>query len=132
MLHRKQPKFEHLRVFGYLFYASTLPNCDKFAPRARRTVFIWYSETQKRYKLFDLDTSTFLINGDVSFREDIFPFKTDNMEQDDLFFLSTTDTTNSSLQHGDTTGAAGMTEGNNMVLSPGCESDYNNDQAGPP
>ncbi|XP_019255165.1 PREDICTED: uncharacterized protein LOC109233756 [Nicotiana attenuata] len=48
---------------------------DKLLPRARPTVLIGFSDSQKGYILLDLESHCFLINRDVSFREDIFPFK---------------------------------------------------------
>ncbi|XP_070015317.1 uncharacterized protein [Nicotiana sylvestris] len=48
MLHGKVPKIEHLRVFRCLCYASVLPMEDKFVARAKKIVFMGYSETQKR------------------------------------------------------------------------------------
>ncbi|XP_075108712.1 uncharacterized protein LOC142180394 [Nicotiana tabacum] len=121
MLYKKPPKVDHLRVFGCLCCASTLLRGDKFDTRAKRTVFIGYSETQKGYKLLDLDTNTFLVSRDASFRENIFPFKPSHMEREDLFFLNTIDTPK-------------MMEGNNIVMSPeslNCARDHNADQAEP-
>ncbi|XP_070049483.1 uncharacterized protein [Nicotiana tomentosiformis] len=88
LLYRKQPRIDHLRVFGCLCYGSTLPRGDKFASRARRAVMIGYSKTQKRYKLFDLESNIFFVSRDVSFREDIFPFQGEETCQKDLFTLN--------------------------------------------
>ncbi|XP_070029502.1 uncharacterized protein [Nicotiana sylvestris] len=52
-----------------------LPGGDKFTPRARKSVLIGYSETQTGYNLYDLDSRRVFINRDVSFREQVFPFK---------------------------------------------------------
>ncbi|XP_019224372.1 PREDICTED: uncharacterized protein LOC109206058 [Nicotiana attenuata] len=54
---------------------NNLPKGDKFAKRARRSVLIGYSEVQKGYRVFDLETKTIFVSRDVSFREHIFPFK---------------------------------------------------------
>ncbi|XP_075074714.1 uncharacterized protein LOC142162280 [Nicotiana tabacum] len=48
---------------------------DKFAPRFRRAVMIGYSETQKEYILYDLESRTFLVSMDVIFREQNFLLK---------------------------------------------------------
>lgn len=88
LLYGKQPSIDHLRVFGYLCYASTLPTGDKFAARARRVVMIGYSETQRGYKLFDLEFNIFFVRRDVTFREDIFPFQGEEICQEDLFILA--------------------------------------------
>ncbi|XP_070004583.1 uncharacterized protein [Nicotiana sylvestris] len=85
MLHNKPAKIEHLRVFGYLCFASNLPGGDKFSPRARKSVLIGYSETQKGYRLFDLDARKVFISRDVSFREQVFPFKEGTQITEDLF-----------------------------------------------
>jgi len=85
MLYHKPPAYDHLRVFGCLCFASTLPKGTKFEARARRTVLIGYSETQKGYKLFDLESGTCLVSRDVLFRENNFPFKSSRGEDEDVF-----------------------------------------------
>ncbi|XP_075087862.1 uncharacterized protein LOC142169840 [Nicotiana tabacum] len=90
MLHGKVPKIEHLKVFGCLCYASVLPRENKFVARAKRTVFMGYSETQKGYRLYDLESQLFFASRDMSFKEDIFPFKEKRHEdvwEDDLFLV---------------------------------------------
>ncbi|XP_075092056.1 uncharacterized protein LOC142172171 [Nicotiana tabacum] len=72
MLHGKAPKIEHLRIFGCLYYASVLPREDKFDTRTKKTVFIGYSQTQKGYRLYNLESQIFFVSRDVSFSEDIF------------------------------------------------------------
>lgn len=67
LLYGEAPKLDHLRVFGWLSHASNLPGSDKLAPRARRAVLLGYYDTQKGYKLFDLDTKTFFMSRDISF-----------------------------------------------------------------
>lgn len=87
MMYQRPPNLDHLRVFGCLCFATTLPRGDKFAARAKRAVFIGYSSTQKGYKLYDLETKTVFISRDVIFRENIFPFQGDQ-SQDSLPLLS--------------------------------------------
>ncbi|XP_075083314.1 uncharacterized protein LOC142167060 [Nicotiana tabacum] len=52
-----------------------LPKGDKSVKRARKSVFIGYSEVQKGYRLFDLETKTIFVSRDFIFRKHIFPFK---------------------------------------------------------
>ncbi|XP_075076341.1 uncharacterized protein LOC142162996 [Nicotiana tabacum] len=75
MLHGKEASIAHLRVFGYLCYATNLVIEDKFAATARRDVHMGYSTTQKGYRLYDLNTKYFFVSRDVSFGESEFPFK---------------------------------------------------------
>lgn len=69
MLYGKQPKIDHLRVFGCLCYDSTLPRGDKFAHRDRRAVLVGYSDMQKGYK-------------------DVFPFQDEDTRQEELFITA--------------------------------------------
>ncbi|XP_015169404.1 uncharacterized protein [Solanum tuberosum] len=80
MLLKKVPRLDHLRIFGCLCYAAQLPRGDKFAPRARKTIFLGYSETQKGYGLFDLVDNVFFVSRDVTFRESTFPYQTEPAE----------------------------------------------------
>lgn len=85
-------------MFGYLSYAGNLPRGDKLDARARRAVLLGYSDTQKGYKLCDLDTRTFFMSRDVSFRESTFPFKMGKACDDELLFVPITDTAGKTLQ----------------------------------
>lgn len=83
VLFNKNPKFSHLRVFGSLCYAVTLPKPhDKFASRAIKGVFLGYPFDQKGYKILDLITKKVIISRHVHFFEDEFPFKTINSTSD--------------------------------------------------
>ncbi|XP_019258055.1 PREDICTED: uncharacterized protein LOC109236337 [Nicotiana attenuata] len=90
LLYKKQTNIEHLRVFGCLCYTSSLPMGDKFAPRARRTVLIGYFDTQKGYRVCDLESKSFLISRGVVFKEHIFPFKNLPSNTDDMFVQDVT------------------------------------------
>ncbi|XP_016490458.1 uncharacterized protein LOC107810215 [Nicotiana tabacum] len=75
LLYSRAPNLGHLRILGCLFYAKQVHETDKLLPRAKPGALMGFSDTQKAYILLDLTSHCFFINRDVSFREDIFPFK---------------------------------------------------------
>ena len=75
-LYKVKPYCEHLKIFGCLFYASTLKRQrDKLQPRGHPCIFIGYPYDQKAYKLLDLKTKRVFTSRDVYFHENIFPFQ---------------------------------------------------------
>ncbi|KAL4362743.1 hypothetical protein GQ457_04G027460 [Hibiscus cannabinus] len=72
---QQQPKFDCLKTFGCLAYASHLPKAPtKMHPKAVRCIFIGFPKHMKGYRLFALDTKTVFVSRDVIFNETIFPF----------------------------------------------------------
>lgn len=63
-----------MRVIGCLYYATTLPTHDKFAPRAMKYALLGYGIHQKGYKLYNLITKSCFFSRDMVFYKDKFPF----------------------------------------------------------
>nr|GEZ62428.1 integrase, catalytic core [Tanacetum cinerariifolium] len=66
---------KHLRVFGYLCFATILNGHDKFGSRAEKCVLVDYASFKKGYKLFSLEKKQFVYSKDVKFFKKVFPFK---------------------------------------------------------
>lgn len=72
----RSPNLHHLRVLGSLCYATNVANMnDKFGARAIVAVHMGYSTTQKGYILYNLADRNFFVSRVVSFKENIFSFK---------------------------------------------------------
>ncbi|OIT38197.1 hypothetical protein A4A49_02020 [Nicotiana attenuata] len=58
---------------------------DMFSPRAVRLVLLGYAPLQKGYKLSDLENGVPFVSRDVTFHEDVFPFKESSYTSEQLF-----------------------------------------------
>ncbi|CAN1779045.1 Retrovirus-related Pol polyprotein from transposon RE1 [Linum perenne] len=76
-LFKAVPNLRNLKVFGCLYYASTLHhNRTKFQPRAVQCIFVGIPVGIKGYKVMEIESKRVLISRDVIFYENIIPFKT--------------------------------------------------------
>ncbi|KAK4404412.1 Retrovirus-related Pol polyprotein from transposon RE2 [Sesamum angolense] len=71
------PRYDHLRILSCLCYATSVnPSKSKFDKRASKCIFFSYPLGHKGYKLFDLESQSYIISRDILFYEHIFHFST--------------------------------------------------------
>ena len=74
------PSYNHIRTFGCLCYVHRqLRDKDKFASQIRRCVFVGYLFDKKGWKVYNLETSEYLVSRDVVFVEIKFPYSATNV-----------------------------------------------------
>ncbi|XP_060200161.1 uncharacterized protein LOC132628396 [Lycium barbarum] len=116
-LYKIKPYISHLKVIGCLCYAKDLTVADKLQSRVKTCVMIGYSKVQKVYIVYDLSNKVFLLNRDVSFRENEFPFKWKTDETPIFVHEMAYDTEHISHQdsflYKDTTGLPSQSDGSN-------------------
>ena len=82
-------------MFGCVAYVhNPTHKTNKWSAKAFKCVFLGYSTTQKRYKLYHPVTRKYLVSKDVVFDETIFYYKSDHHESlRDLGYLKLLDQT---------------------------------------
>ncbi|KAJ0898957.1 putative RNA-directed DNA polymerase [Helianthus annuus] len=78
-----KPSISHLRVFGCLCFSTILNNSDKLSYNAEKCILIGYSNVKKGYKLWSLDNKKEFYSRDVKFYETVFPYKSNNLTNQD-------------------------------------------------
>nr|GLL19625.1 uncharacterized protein LOC109181269 [Ipomoea trifida] len=78
ILIKRTPQYGHLRVFGCLAYATTVGPKSKLDARAKKCIFLGYTNGTKGYKVYDLITKELFVSRDVAFYEHVFPLQQDN------------------------------------------------------
>ncbi|OIS99513.1 hypothetical protein A4A49_62565, partial [Nicotiana attenuata] len=58
---------------------------DEFGPRAVRSMLLGYASQQKGYKLLNLKNGVHFVSRDVTFHEEVFPFKASSHTSEQLF-----------------------------------------------
>ena len=78
-VHATAPDLSVLREYGCTVYVTTPPSDQhKFEPKARRMVFVGYSENSPGYVVYNQSTGRFLISRHVQFDESSFPYLSDS------------------------------------------------------
>ncbi|KAJ0853260.1 putative RNA-directed DNA polymerase [Helianthus annuus] len=89
-----KPSFDHLRNFGCLCFSTVLSETDKLTYHADKCAFIGYSNFKKGYKLLNLDNRKIFFSRDVKFYEDVYPFKTNLNNSQELLSKTNLNHTN--------------------------------------
>lgn len=71
--------YNHLRIFGCLWYPNLLPtSLHKLAPHSTKYVFLGYPTNHRGYRCLDLHTKRIIISRRVVLDKGSFPFHTSN------------------------------------------------------
>lgn len=84
-LYGRKPFVQHLSVIGCLCYAKIVQQHDKLMPRSNSSIHMGYAYNQKGYLLYDMADKIFFVNRDVIFKEDCFPFKSQQSNNQPIF-----------------------------------------------
>jgi hypothetical protein len=77
-----KPNLGHLLTVGCLCFCTVLNNSNKFSSHAEKCVLLGYSNQNKGYTLWSLDSKTVVTSRDVKFYELVFPFKEEKISND--------------------------------------------------
>lgn len=88
IMYNKQPNLSHIRVVECLAFATNLRRDNKFAPKARKIVFLGYAINKKGYTLLDIESKVIFVSRDVIFHETEFPCQFLGLNKDDDHELS--------------------------------------------
>ena len=123
LLYNSPPSYTHLKCFGYLCFSSTLShNKDKFAPRARKCVYLGYPYGIKCYKVLDVTSNSIHISRNIIFYEYIFLYALSSQPSasnlDDMIFPHCTldNTPHSSSQPIDVASSSPLLASNSHML----------------
>ena len=102
LLFKSAPSYNHLKYFGCLCFISTLPhNRDKFAPKARKCVFLGSPQGIKGYKVLYLTSNYVHISRNIIFYKHIFPYALSSQPStsflDDFIFANCTSKSSQSV-----------------------------------
>ncbi|KAJ0720008.1 putative RNA-directed DNA polymerase [Helianthus annuus] len=88
LMFKFKPSLMHLRNFGCLCFSTILDDSNKFSFCAEKCVLIGYSNVKKGYRLWSLDKKMEFYSRDVKFFETVFPFKSDQMNNQEKNVLN--------------------------------------------